>query len=118
MRIRISSLSGWLFLSWFCMISCNQNQKILPRETLRSMLLDMELAESYVQHIRTDSLHKTVSIADSLLRYNAEILKRYGSTENDFKVTMNYYRKHPTLLDSLYQDLLTDVSILQSKRKK
>lgn len=82
------------------------------------MLLDMELAEGFVQNIPTDSLHKTISMADSLALYNSRILTYYGHTTSDFSNTMNYYKDHPALLDSLYQDLLTEVTILQSKQKR
>lgn len=82
------------------------------------MMLDMELAEGFVQNIPTDSLHKTLSLSDSLALYNAGILKYYGYTTEEFSNTMDYYKDHPALLDSLYQDLLTEVTILQSKQKR
>jgi len=82
------------------------------------MLLDMQLAEGYVQNIPIDSIHKSINVSDSLALYNSEILKHYGQSTQQFNATINYYKDHPALLDSLYQDLLTEVTILQSKQKK
>ena len=81
----------------------------------------MHLAEGYTRVIpRLQNLPDGVTMKqdDSLLKYNAMILKEFNITKTDFQNSLDYYKKRPVLLDSIYQIILADIAILQANNKK
>ncbi len=95
--------------------SCISTPGPIPVPKMTKILLEMHLAESYAQHMPKDSGQTSIKNEDSLLVYNAQILKANQITEKDFQNSINWYKTKPELLDSIYQTLLTDIAILQSK---
>ncbi len=113
-------LFGW----WALLLladSCRKKEP-LSLKTMSKVLLKMHLAESYVRSIpRTpkpnDSLAAAVPFMhdDSLLKYNAQILKEFKITKADFTASLDYYKQKPLLLDSIYQIVLSDIAVMQAK---
>ncbi len=95
--------------------SCNTSPEPIPINKMTKLLLEMHLAEAYAQHMPKDSGQTSIKNEDSLLIYNAQILKANNITEKDFQNSINWYKTKPELLDSIYQTMLTDITILQSK---
>ena len=96
---------------------CQEKEPPIPQKTFTQILFDLHLAESYAQHLPKDTNRTTIKNADSLDRYTAQILKQYRFSEEQFHQTLDYYKSRPILLDSIYQDMLSRISILQSKIK-
>jgi cytidyltransferase-like protein len=48
----------------------------------------------------------------------AEILKKYHISETTFKTNIDWYKMQPEMLDSVYQNILSEIAILQSKENK
>ncbi len=78
----------------------------------------MHIAEGYAQALPKKENSTVPKNPDSLLKYHAMILDEYRISKNEFQTSLNYYKKHPDLLDSIYQLVLADVVILQAKNNK
>ena len=87
-------------------------------DKMSRLLLEMHVAESFAQYAPKDSSRHELKNRDSLARYYSLILKENGLNEEDFRRSMAYYKKRPDLLDSIYQQILADLSILQSRINK
>lgn len=99
-------------------VSCRQEPEPLPMDKMSHLLLEMHVAESFAQYAPKDSSRHELKNRDSLARYYSLILKENGLNEEDFRRSMAYYKKRPDLLDSIYQQILADLSILQSRINK
>jgi len=98
--------------------SCKEKAKHLSPARMTEILMDMHLAEAYAQQLPRDSMQVSLKNEDSLLVFNARILNHYQLSETDFKNSIEWYKAHPELLDSIYQNILTEIAILQSKENK
>ena len=98
--------------------SCGEKPPPISSSRMTELLLQMHLAEAYAQQLPKDSLQVSLKNEDSLLVFNARILKHYGVSENDFRNSMEWYKARPDILDSMYQNILTEIAILQSKENK
>lgn len=105
-----------LFFIFFT-VSCSK-QAPVPMKKMSEILLRMHLAEAYTQV--TPRVENGVSIKqeDSLLKFNAMILKEFNITKKEFNYSLDYYKQEPVLLDSIYQVVLSEIAILQAKNKK
>lgn len=108
----------------FFAVACNKSDH-LPMGKMSKILLKMHLAEGYAQVLPkneplTDGKSGSMLLKneDSLLKYNAMILKEFNITKTDFQNSLQYYKRNPELLDSIYQMVLSDIAILQAENKK
>lgn len=85
---------------------------------MSKVLLKMHLAESYAQALPKKDNSTVHKDPDSLLKYHTIILDEFHISKVTFEKNINYYKKHPDLLDSIYQLVLADVAILQAKNSK
>jgi Domain of unknown function (DUF4296) len=97
--------------------SCKEAQP-LPLNVMSKILLKMHLAESYAQALPKRENSTVYKDPDSLLKHHAVILDEHRISKEEFEKSLNYYKKHPDLLDSIYQLILADVAILQAKNSK
>jgi hypothetical protein len=108
----------WVFVSAVLyLVSCASQEPDINPKKLKSLLYEMHLAEALAQHIPKDSLHFTMKHEDSLQQYTADILKQHGVTEKQFQQSMDYYKRKPALLDSIYQEMLAEIAVQQTKLK-
>lgn len=82
------------------------------------ILLELHLAEAYAQQLPKDSNHLSFKNEDSLIVFHAEILKKQDISEIDFQQSINWYKSRPELLDSIYQGILSEIAIMNSKHNK
>lgn len=88
----------------------------LPPKTMKSVLLDISVAEAYSMQVK-DSLHRGGGKNyDSLAIYYGYIFDHYKITEDQFRQSMDWYKNHSTELDSLCTDLLPVIARWQSGR--
>jgi hypothetical protein len=97
--------------------ACKEKEPTLSIKTMSSVLKDMHIAEAYAQHMKKDSTNPTIKNADSLFVYNAEILEKHHLNEKEFYKNIDWYKNHPELLDSIYQNILTEIAIYQTSMK-
>jgi len=108
-----------LFFIALCSLVCCQTDKPpISIDQMSKVLLDMHLAESYAQQMPKPVDHYTLKNEDSLRKYHAGILKKYQLSEKQFLQDLHWYTNHPTLLDSVYQIMLTDIAILQTRNNR
>ena len=100
----------------FC--SCNEKKDIIPQKKMTQVLLELQLAEALAQHLPKDSLARELKNSDSLKHFSAEILANNNVTETAFLQSMEYYKTQPEMLDSMYQTILSEITILHSKKNE
>ena len=82
------------------------------------LLTEMHIAESYAQYVPKDSLATDMKNQDSLKKYIAAILLENNTTEQTFKESIKYYTAHPELMDSVYQQVLSNIAVWQTRISK
>jgi hypothetical protein len=100
------------------MINCNNNKGILTQKKMTQVLLELHLAEALAQHIPKDSLQNEIKNTDSLVIFTREIFTKNQVTEKEFLQSLEWYKSKPELLDSMYQNILSEIAILHSKKVK
>jgi hypothetical protein len=100
------------------MINCNNNKGILTQKKMTQVLLELHLAEALAQHIPKDSLQNEIKNSDSLVIFTREIFTKNQVTEKEFLQSLEWYKSKPELLDSMYQNILSEIAILHSKKVK
>jgi hypothetical protein len=100
------------------MVNCNNNKGILTQKKMTQVLLELHLAEALAQHIPKDSLQNEIKNTDSLVIFTREIFTKNQVTEKEFLQSLEWYKSKPELLDSMYQNILSEIAILHSKKVK
>ncbi len=98
----------------FLLISCERTSDPLPLETMSKILTEMYIAESYAQYVPKDSTKSEIKNQDSLKKFISSILLENKTNEIEFKQSVDWYKSRPELFDSIYQQVLTDLSIWQT----
>lgn len=94
--------------------SCsNEEFTPIPREDMLSILSDIHLAEVYSTMVR-DSLNQSVNKnMDSLSSYYKTILAHHNISYADLKKNMDWYSTHPADLDTVYINMLDEMSAME-----
>ena len=95
--------------------SCSEEAEPLSTEKMSTILTEMHIAEAYGQFVGRDSLQTGIKNIDSIKQFDASILKENKVTETEFRQSIDWYKSRPELLDSIYQQVLTNISIWQVK---
>lgn len=107
-----SLLSCICFLFLF---GCKTDAPPLSMKQMSSILLDLHLAEAYAHHLPKDSMHRGLKNEDTLLYFNAQILKDHKTTQNELQTSLAWYQSRPELLDSIYEQVMNELSVRESK---
>jgi hypothetical protein len=97
-------LSGLLFLA-----ACNQGKApkgVIENEKMVAVLTDVHLVDAYISMIPYDD---SVLKQQSSKYYDA-IYKKYKTSRSDFDKSVKYYSRQPKVLDSMYSQVLTNLS--------
>jgi hypothetical protein len=98
------------------MVNCNNNKGILTQKKMTQVLLELHLAEALAQHIPKDSLQNEIKNTDSLVIFTREVFTKNQVAEKEFLQSLEWYKSKPELLDSMYQNILSEIAILHSKK--
>ena len=102
-------------LSVVCLACKSKAGSHLPPKVMQKVLMDLNIAEAYSTLVK-DSLHKAgTKNSDSLGRYYTDVLGHYKITQGQFTESLNWYKDHPTEMDSMYTDMLAIATRMQSK---
>ena len=105
-----------LFLLSVCACRSKEENHLSAKE-MQQILFDIHLAEAYSMVLQPDSLHKTTERnMDSLATYYVTIFKHYHITSTEFEQSMDWYKKHPEELDSVYTRMIPEMSKLEKER--
>ena len=100
-----------IMLALLLTAGCHTEGDHLPPEKMQKVLLDIQLAEVYGSMAGTDSLkHTGLRNNDSLIVYYHEVLAHHNITLQDFTQSLNWYRRHPDQLDSVYVKAMDKLS--------
>ena len=86
---------------------------IIPRDTFVLILADMEIAESAMREMQ--NIGKEIGELNEAYYHN--IFSRYGIDRARFDSSMVYYRKDPKVIDKIYEDVITRLSMIESEVK-
>jgi Domain of unknown function (DUF4296) len=97
-------------------IACKRNGGHLPPKEMKMVLLDVHLAEAYCTMVK-DTMHKAGGTRniDSLKVYYKRVLDHHKLTTQQFNESLDWYKAHPTELDSMYADMLNNVYVWQQR---
>lgn len=107
-----------LFLLLAFISACREAAPPLTPKRMGALLLDLHLAEAYAQQIPRPESQVSMRNEDSLKAFQAGILTRHGLSESAFRKAINWYTSHPEMLDSVYQNILSEIAILAAKENK
>jgi hypothetical protein len=100
--------------------SCHQETgSHLSVKKMSKILLDIQIAESYSTLVGRDSTHKNnEKNLDSLAVYYKEILAHHKVSQQEFSESLDWYRSHPDVLDSVYEKIIPEITKMQVQAEK
>lgn len=98
-----------------CLFSCKSDlDRRLSPDEMKKLLFDVHLAETYSMVVSRDTLHpRTERNLDSLARYYQLILKHHKVTLVQFEQNLDWYKRHPEELDSIYTKMIPEASRIE-----
>jgi hypothetical protein len=105
-----------LGIAFFCFQACKNNIATyhLNQFQMQHLLLDIQAAEAYCTIVTADSIKKgNPKNIDSLAQYYTDIFAHYHINKEQFNQNLDWYKQHPGDLDSVYNNLLTELSRLE-----
>lgn len=116
-KYRFVSLLIVVFLAVFS--SCGENDQpssLLSEEQMVPLLKDMQIAYAGVDN----TVRNPGSRPGRYKEMNKLILLKHGVEKEQFYNSYEYYERHPVMMDTIYQRVITELSIdlvpLQNKR--
>lgn len=96
----------WI-LVLMCLFGCAGQESppvdLLQRAKFTEVLLEAQLIEARVN--QESMIDKKADVPD--MSYYAEMFKAQGVTEEEFRITYEWYVKHPEELKDIYNDVLS-----------
>jgi hypothetical protein len=106
----------FLALSLTVFGSCShREQQHLSPEKMEQIMLDINLAEAYSTIVKPDTVKpRQERNLDSLAVFYQSVLKHHGITKEDFEQSLEWYKHNPEQLDSVYADMIPQMSKLEA----
>jgi hypothetical protein len=96
-----------LLVAVFCVASCARPKgKVLPKDKMVPVLVEIQLAEAEANNMNPLEGGKSLKVISEYDR----IFTKYNIQPEDFYSSFEYYKSKPALMDSLYQDVLTELA--------
>lgn len=96
------------------MSSCaEKEQPALPREKMTEVLTDIYLAEVYSSIVSDSTGLSANKNMDSLAVYYKSVLSHHGITLDQFSSSLRWYSGHPAEMDSVYINVLNELSTME-----
>lgn len=89
-------------------------QDVMNKQLMESVIFDMHVAEGVIttEKMQGDSSHRKV------LGLYQKVFKKYGITQEQFYKSYDFYVQHPVLLDSIYNNIISNLSEQESLYRK
>lgn len=107
-----------LFLLAGILVSCKEekDKDILPRDKMQRIIADLQIAEVYSTIIDDTASHYiTNRNLDSLRRYYNDIFTHHGVTPEAVAKSLEWYKRNPDQLDSVYAKAVPELTKLEAK---
>jgi hypothetical protein len=101
-------------LSFVSGCDMTDGQPPLSKETMRSVLLDLNMAESYSTMVKDTIRGSSSKNPDSLGTYYQAVFKHYGISRDEFDKSMAWYKERPNEMDSLFSGIIPIATRLQA----
>lgn len=100
----------------FVSVSCQKTpydkpKKLIKKDEMINMLVDMHLAESTYNHFRSDSAF--INVTSSMFYYS--ILDKYQVPDSIFEKSYVYYASKPRNFDKMYRTVMSKISVLEQE---
>lgn len=102
-----------LFIAGFCTSCTQEEEKPLPREKMTELMTDIYLAEVYSSIVNDSTGLSANKNEDSLALYYKSVLNHHNITLEEFSKSLRWYSDHPAELDSVYINLLNELSTME-----
>ncbi len=85
-------------------------ENIIQPETMKKVLLDIQLAEAYIQSVKADTTVHKVPIEE----YYQQVFALHETNFEEFKKSFEYYTHVPDSLQKMYEDMLNMLSKMET----
>lgn len=102
------SLAIILCLFTLSINACKENtlqDAPIPIDTMTMVLSDLHIAEGYSLGLGDNVKNKFDKNYDSLTDFYSSVLKHYHLSYNKFDEAMEWYKRHPAFVDTLYANI-------------
>lgn len=109
-----------LCLALFSLVSCypthteewaDAPEDLIQRDTMVAILVDVELAESALRQ-KQNFGHE---LSDAKEAYFVAIFKKHEVTKEQFDQSLGFYKQDLESINSIYEDVITELSKLESE---
>lgn len=104
----------WLLVVLVIVFACRNEKKVIPREELVPVLVDIHLLDGAIRHSR---YRDDIKIPDTIDVYEY-VLEKHGYTQPQFDSSMNYYSRYPGRFEQIYQEVLARLNRMETKVKE
>ena len=104
----------WVLIVLVIAFACQDKKKVIPRDELVPVLVDIHMLDGAVRHSR---FRDDVKMPDSIDVYEY-VLERHGYTQEQFDSSMNYYSRNPRRFEQIYQEVLARLNRKETQVKE
>ena len=113
---KVLYLFAGILLLTSCYSSPNQEvgstpDNIIERDQLVLIITDVEIAESSLRQ-KQNVGHEIKNIKET---YYHSIFSKHAVTKEQYDSSMAYYKRDPEVMDKIYEDVITKLSMMQSE---
>jgi hypothetical protein len=90
-------------------------EDLIPRDEMVDVIVDMHLYDAIIWKKQKNKIKKIQF--DKFFLYES-ILEKYHISREQFESSMSYYQSDLEVLDEIYADVITKLSILKSETEK
>ena len=101
----------WLLVVLVIAFACRNEKKVIPREELVPVLVDIHLLDGAIRHSR---YRDNVKMPDSIDVYEY-VLEKHGYTQPQFDSSMAYYSRDPRRFEQIYQEVLARLNRMETE---
>ena len=104
-----------LFFLFIFSVGCNSDrvpEGVIPQEKMIGVLTDMHLADGYTSIL--DSYRDTIEIASTY----QSLYKKYNTDSAQVRNSLNYYSKHPKMLEDMYKVVTANLAQIEKEEPK
>jgi|SRR6056297_1819797 len=104
----------WLLVVLVIVFACQDKKKVIPRDELVPVLVDIHLLDGAIRHSK---FRDDVKMPDSIDVYEY-VLDNYGYTQEQYDSSMNYYSRNPRKFEQIYQEVLARLNRRETQVKE
>jgi len=104
----------WLLVILIFAMGCQSKNKVIPRNELVKILVDVHLLDGAIQHAKYKD---EIQVPDSIDMYDY-VLEKHGYSQAQFDSSMSYYSRYPRKFEQIYQEVLSKLNRMETRVKE